>query len=72
MDGQLTIAIEDPRSPDGRAIVKRFFTDIVGRYWSRAATLAEVGQAGYGAVDPWSTSPDADHHLAKTLSAAKG
>jgi ribosomal protein S18 acetylase RimI-like enzyme len=45
MDGHLTIAIEDPRSPDGRAIVERFFTDIVGRYWGRSATPAEVEQA---------------------------
>jgi len=45
MDEQLTIAIEDPRSPDGRAIVERFFTDIVGRYWGRPASPSEVEQA---------------------------
>ncbi|WP_052521564.1 GNAT family N-acetyltransferase [Agreia bicolorata] len=41
----LTTALVDPRSADGRAVVTRFYTDVVGRYWGRTATAAEVEQA---------------------------
>lgn len=44
-DAPLTLALVDPRSPDGRAILERFFIDIVGRYWGRPATAAEVTAA---------------------------
>lgn len=40
----LTLSLDDPRSPDGREIVRRFFADTVGRYWGRTATDAEVAQ----------------------------
>lgn len=44
MHEPLTIRLEDPRSSEGRAILERFFTDIIGRYWGRSATPAEVEQ----------------------------
>ncbi len=39
------MTLVDPTSSAGRAIVRRFFTDIVGRYWGREATDVEVEQA---------------------------
>lgn len=39
-----TITLEDPRSPDGRAILESFFAEVIGRYWGRPATPAEVEQ----------------------------
>jgi len=41
----LTIALVDPASSTGRAVLRRFYTDIVGRYWGRDATDREVEQA---------------------------
>lgn len=40
-----TTVVVDPRSDEGRAAVRRFYIDIVGRYWGRPATDAEVEQA---------------------------
>ncbi|MFK3677022.1 GNAT family N-acetyltransferase [Microbacterium sp. NPDC090218] len=39
-----TITLEDPRSPGGRAILEAFFAEVIGRYWGRPATPAEVEQ----------------------------
>ena len=41
----LTTVIVDPRSEEGLAAVRRFYVDIVGRYWGRPAMDAEVEQA---------------------------
>ncbi|MDQ0729162.1 GNAT family N-acetyltransferase [Microbacterium sp. W4I20] len=35
----------DPASSVGRAVIRRFFKEIVGRYWGREATDVEVEQA---------------------------
>jgi len=45
MQDSLTITLVDPRSTEARAIVTRFFDDIVSRYWGRPATTAEVEKA---------------------------
>ena len=39
------MALVDPTSSAGRAVLRRFFMDIVGRYWGREATDVEVEQA---------------------------
>ncbi|KTR76559.1 hypothetical protein NS234_11370 [Microbacterium oxydans] len=39
-----TITLEDPRSPEGRGILESFFAEVIGRYWDRPATAAEVEQ----------------------------
>ncbi|MGH3692119.1 MAG: GNAT family N-acetyltransferase [Microbacterium sp.] len=39
-----TITLEDPRSPEGRVILESFFAEVIGRYWGRPATAAEVKQ----------------------------
>ncbi|WP_086462126.1 GNAT family N-acetyltransferase [Agreia sp. VKM Ac-1783] len=41
----LTTELVDPRSAEGRAVVRRFYADIVGRYWGRPATDAEIERA---------------------------
>lgn len=41
----ITFSNTDPRSPRGRAVIERFYFDIVGRYWNRPATQDEVTQA---------------------------
>ncbi|MER7446322.1 GNAT family N-acetyltransferase [Microbacterium sp. NPDC097977] len=35
----------DPTSSLGRAVIRRFFVEVVGRYWGREASDAEVEQA---------------------------
>lgn len=44
-DAPLTLTVVDPRSPEGHAILERFFADIVGRFWGRPATASEVATA---------------------------
>jgi ribosomal protein S18 acetylase RimI-like enzyme len=44
-EAPLTVTLVDPRSPDGHAIVERFFSDIVSRYWGRPSTDSEVADA---------------------------
>lgn len=39
-----TITPEDPRSPEGRRVLESFFAEVIGRYWDRPATAAEVEQ----------------------------
>jgi ribosomal protein S18 acetylase RimI-like enzyme len=43
--GSPSFELVDPRSPRGRESVRRFFSDIVGRYWGRPATDDEVAAA---------------------------
>ncbi|MCC4907279.1 GNAT family N-acetyltransferase [Microbacterium sp. cx-59] len=41
----LTFTVADPASLEGRAILTRFFEDLVASYWGRPATSAEVTRA---------------------------
>ncbi|WP_407358985.1 GNAT family N-acetyltransferase [Microbacterium sp. LTA6] len=41
----LTFEIVDPHSEDGARVLVQYYTDIVGRYWGRAATPAETESA---------------------------
>lgn len=43
--GARTIDRADPNSADAVAVLRRYYVDIVGRYWRRAATSAEVDAA---------------------------